>query len=162
MPTQKFKYPLTETERNELITIFAAYEQMKLRDLAQIFDVQPPRIDRIIHATLQRLFPADERLCYLPAKTAIKEYAERLLQSKEISERLKQIVEKEKQLMAREFYIGETVLYARQNEIVVAVDGKTITLSNGSRVRRSSTNLEKVATKIQLEIPFPKKRKNTN
>jgi hypothetical protein len=161
MPTQKFKYPLTETERNELITILAAYERIEFRDLANIFDITPPRIDQIIHSTLQRFFPDDERLFYLSAKSAIQEYAKRLLRSQEIAQRFKELRDKEKSLRSREFIVGETVLFAKQNEIVIAVDNQTITLEDGSKVRRSSTTVQKIENKTQLEIPFPRKRKQT-
>lgn len=88
MPTEKFKYPSTKFLRNELIILSATYKQIKLRDLASIFDVTPVRIDQIIHATLQRFFPDEERLCYLTAKAAIREYGDRLLQSKIIDDEI--------------------------------------------------------------------------
>ena len=159
MPTEKFKYPLTETERNELITVLAAYEQIELRDLASIFNVAPARIDQIIHATLQRLFPDDERLFYLSAKAAIQEYSDRLLQSEEINRRLQQIREKEIEFEKRKFVVGETVLYAKHNDIVIAVDDTNITLTDGSKINKASITIEKVETKTQLEIPFPRKKR---
>lgn len=159
MPTEKFKYPLTEKERNELIILIAAYEQMKLRDIAGIFDITPVRIDHIIHATLQRFFPNEERLCYLTAKAAVQEYADRLLQSRELSKRLHQIREKELQLINRQFFVGETIMYAGHRQIVIEVDDQILILDNGNKARRASAHLQKVEDQPQFEIPFPRQRR---